>query len=277
MHGSNASKRKMTALTCYLDESGLEKQTVLLAGCVLSKVSHIRLDERWRRLLYRYRIDSLHMTDFVRPHGRYISMYPELKMALFTDAVTTIRSRADYTIAVDVSIPAYEKFYSQSCQREIISPYGIAFIGVTQYNVKLARDMRYPDRLSYLMDTGNPYAGQFQFGHALWSFMERQNGISFTGTLTFDNDDNESALQAADLIAWAVQRRSGEGLANEFSPLLKLFRERYTRDGVPKSPHFAYTFRPDMMALLKQESDAARGTTPEQLMELLKAATKKVR
>lgn len=251
MHGSDGQYKRMMAATCYLDDSGTEDRTVLLGGCIMGKDSFIRLEKRWLKLLSEFRIESLHMTDFVRPHGQHIGMYPELKVALFTRAAKLIKSLAEYSVSVDVPLDIYRRLFSKEFQRNALSPYAMAFIGISQLNLKIARDNGgYPDRLAYLMDTGNPYSGQIQFGHALSSFLERQEGFAFTGRLTFENDLNNAALQAADVISWSVQRLAVDGLKNEFAPLSELFVKRYTREGLAQSPHYFYSAKPEMLVKL---------------------------
>jgi len=239
----------------------------------MSKRPFTRLDALWGKMLSDYRIDSLHMADFVRPYGRYIGMYPELKLALFAKAVKTIKANAEYSLSVDVPLPDYRRSFSKDFQRNILSPYAVAFIGMCQFNAKLARGNRYPDKLSYVMDTGNPYSGQVQLGHAFQVFVEKAFGQRFTGRLTFESDDGNTALQAADVISWSVQRRSANALTGEFAPLEELFKSRHTRDNVPISPHYFYSVKAEMLGKLKRLSDAAqvKGIPPE-LQKLLEAA-----
>jgi hypothetical protein len=48
---------------------------VILGGCVLHKESFIRLEQQWSKMLSAYRVNSLHMADFVRLTGRYIGVH----------------------------------------------------------------------------------------------------------------------------------------------------------------------------------------------------------
>jgi hypothetical protein len=144
----------------------------------------------------------------------------------------------EYSLSVTVPVDICSQLFSKDFQREILSPYAIAFIGVSQLNIRLAREQQYPDKMAYVMDKGNPYAGQLQFGHAFQMFVERTVGSSFTGILGFQDDATSSAIQAADVIAWASRRRVAEGLMNEFAPLDGLFTGRYDCDNLAISPHY---------------------------------------
>lgn len=159
------------------------------------------------------------MKDFVRPNGRYVGMYPEMKIAFFTDVVKIINARKDYSISVDVPLSIYNRLFPRHFQREILSPHAVAFIGVSQYNVKVAKDNNYPDRMDYVVDKGNPFSDQLLLGHRIQSYMEKPAGSSFTGDLAFKDDLDSAALQVADVVAWSVHRKSADdALWDEYTP-----------------------------------------------------------
>ncbi len=87
MHHSDDPSRRTIVFNCYGDDSGTEEQSpiVLLGAILLDKHNFILLDERWRRMLRQFRLESLHIADFVRPHGRHVGMHKELKIALFAE------------------------------------------------------------------------------------------------------------------------------------------------------------------------------------------------
>jgi len=139
MQGSTDPNRKLVSVTCYLDESATEGQIALLGGCVLDWNGFRRLDERWTKMLIPYAahgITAIHMTDFVRPHGKHAGLYLEFKLHIFTRIVQIIRSLADYTVSVSILVDAFQRVFSKAPSIEILSPYGMAFIGLTQLNIK---------------------------------------------------------------------------------------------------------------------------------------------
>ena len=263
LHSSDKPSNRVTfAATCYLDGSSLETKAAILAGCVLDRNSFIRLERRWSKLLSDFRIDSLHMTDFVRPHGRYIGMHREMKLALFADVVRIINTRKSYSIAVDVALDSYGRIFPPKFRR-LLSPHTIAFIGVSQYNLKLAKDNKYPDQMSYVIDEGSAFPDQVLLGHRITSVVEKLNGQAFTGRIAFENDANNSAVQVADVVAWSVQRRASEaGLKNEFAPLAGIFRERFNRHGISIQPHCTYSVTDEVLQGLKDLLMAQWGSEP---------------
>jgi len=175
---------------------------------------------------------------------------------------------------VVVPSDVYAELFSKEFERQLLSPYAIAFIGASQWNIKLARANGYPERLAYLMDTGNPYADQIQKGHALQSAIEKLVNAPFTGRLTFENDANNTALQAADVIAWSARRRSAEGLLNEFAPLEGIFTERFSGDGSLVSPHYKYEVSRDALEQLRSHIDSPDGNRMPTAAEIMDSAHK---
>ena len=235
-HGDNAR-----VLVCYADDSGTEEasQLVVVGGCLFDKDSFFRFQYRWKRLLHRYGLDSLHMTDFVRPQGKHIGMYRELKIALFTEAVKIINTRKTYSISAAVDNPEFKVAVSTEFYRKYLGPYAAAFIGMAQMNSRIAEHNKYPDHIGYLVDEGSQFADQIRLAHLYVRSFEKESGWPVrTGGLTFGDDVDVLPLQAADLVAWTSRRRySGSGLVNEFSPLNALFEERFDGRGIPVRPH----------------------------------------
>ena len=236
MHHSDDPKRACVVFDCYVDDSGTHEQSdiVVLGGIMVDRANFTRFDEKWRPMLHRYRIDSLHMTDFVRPHGKHIGMLPELKIALFTEAVAIINARKVFSISVVVSHAPYRESVPIDIYREHAAPYTSAFIYLARFNAVHADHSNHPDRIAYLVDETRTFGEQIRRAHALVKAWEHSHGsgVIRTGALAFDSDDNVSALQAADLIAWSARRElSGDGLLNEFAPLKEVLRARFWASG----------------------------------------------
>jgi hypothetical protein len=175
------------------------------------------------------------MTDFVRPHGKHIGMLPELKIALFTETVSIINARKIYSISIAVNHAPFRESVPVKVYREYVSPYASAFLYLARFNAIHANHSNHPDRIAYLVDETRSFAEQIRMGHVLCKAWEASHDpkIVRTGALAFDSDDNVSALQAADLIAWSARRSlSGDGLLNEFSPLKEVLRERFLASGI---------------------------------------------
>lgn len=235
--------------TCYLDDSGIEETApvTVLAGCVLGKDAFLALSAQWSAMLRKFRINSLHMKDFIRPHGKHCGMFREMKIALFTEAIQIINKRKTYSICTHLQNLVFRELYTNEGINPPLSPYALAFIGVAIRNTRLARDIEWPDRMPYLVDQGNPHAEQLRFGHFMITQIEKHYQLPFTGSLTFADDETNPALQASDVIAWTSRRQlSGDGLNGEFSPLSRLFEKRYSSRGIAISPHIDYEVTPEM-------------------------------
>jgi hypothetical protein len=258
-HSATASNRSVT-LICYVDDSGTEEQSelVMTAGCLLNRESFLRFHSRWERMLNKYRLNSLHMTDFVRPQGAHVGMYSEFKVALFSEAVKIINSRKTYSISVSVKNADFKKAISVEFYRKVLAPYAAAFVALCLLNAKNANAYDYPERIAYVVDEGSPFAEQLRVAHLIVRAYEKGCGLAVrTGSLTFADDAMVSALQAADLVAWSARRKfSGTGLINEFSPLNAVFEERFNAYGAMIHPHFHYSVQDDLTQKIMEQINA---------------------
>jgi hypothetical protein len=78
--------------------------------------------------------------------------------------------------------------------------YGTAFILCACMTHLLAKHNNYDKRTPFLMDSGNPYADHVRGAHA--ELQEERWRHMNVGSLTFDDDEVRTPLQAADVIAW---------------------------------------------------------------------------
>lgn len=260
MHHSNDRDRQSAVLACYVDDSGTDNQSplVVLGACVLDRDAFIRFDKSWRKMLDQYRIESLHMADFVRPHGKHIGIYPELKIALFRQVASIINRRKDSSFSILVSNAEFKKAIPHDMQGATIGPYAAAFIGLALMNSKIANVRDYPDKIAYLVDEGSSVAEQLRIGHLLVKGFEKaQSQKVRTGSFAFADDEDVSALQAADVIAWSARRKfSGDGLANEFAALNNIFSKRFNSQGVEVHPHFHHQLQDDLAQRIMEQITA---------------------
>jgi hypothetical protein len=97
-----------------------------------------------------------------------------------------------------------------------------------------AQHNNYGERIPFLMDSGNPYANHVRGAHAEMQ-TERWRHMN-VGSLTFDDDEQINALQAADLIAWASRVKAEHGnFDNGYEPLVALFNEAHIQEEYPES------------------------------------------
>jgi hypothetical protein len=122
------------ALTCYCDDSGTHRESTyaVVSGIVMKKDGFLGLCEDWSEILREFRIEKIHMTDFVRPFGRYCSMPSEMKIALFTSVAKIILERKSYSISSAVSQRDFDDFVPIEAARE--------FMGALRGRVCVASD-----------------------------------------------------------------------------------------------------------------------------------------
>ena len=209
----------------------------------MNRSGFLSFEGYWNRILHDYRLDSIHMTDFVRPYGRHIGMGQEMKLSLFSDVTKQINDHKIYSVAIGVAQADYRSLLSQHVHRRLIGPYGLAFLSAGVLNGCAAEWSEYRGTIAYLVDRGH-FEDQILGAHGLLVDIEKKldkkdEPAVHTGAIAFDTDDNNVAIQAADVIAWASRRNEEPGgLSGEFDPLRGIFEDQYTPDGRPTRPHF---------------------------------------
>lgn len=230
MHHYESEDGKVMALTSYLDDSGSDDRSpvTVIGGPVMAKDAFRTFNDKWSILLDRYRIPPpFHMNDFVRPKGKHVSMYRELKLALFSDVTNLINEHKLYSISVEIPQPEFKTTLPENVRKQLIGPYAFAFFCAVLANQIIGQKSRLlQETVAYLVDSGFSYGHQLLEAHAAIMAVEKSaGGFHYTGAMAFDTDDRVSALQAADVIAWSARRRSVTGLAEEFEPLEQLLDE----------------------------------------------------
>jgi hypothetical protein len=136
MHHSDDPRKLSIAVTCYCDDSGTHDQAeiAVVGATVMNKARFIEFNIDWEKILREFRIDKVHMTDFVRPHGRYCSMGKEMKKALFTSVAKTINSKKTYSISIAVPQADYKSLLSNRVCHELMGPYAMAFFSIVMTN-----------------------------------------------------------------------------------------------------------------------------------------------
>jgi hypothetical protein len=239
----------------------------------------INFNRQWKKLLEQYRIESVHMNEFVRPQGRYCAMYPELKIALFTSISKLICKNRVYSLSMGVPLVDFEEIVPELFL-QLMRPYTMALFIVMMFNNAIAKAEGYQERLAYLMDHGN-FEEQMLGAHKWVRKWEDETRFSSNvGTLAFANDADNTALQGADVVAWSSRRRDHEGLDGEYAPLRKIFEDRFDSSGKPISRHIHRVLPRKAILVFAQQVYAwavNNGRLPSELSELMVVppATKK--
>src|SRR5208337_2239471 len=93
-------------------------------------------------------------------------------------------------------------------KRKEMSPYGYCFLYCVKINHAEADFNKYPYNIAYLMSEVSEHKGQILAAHATTMVMQEIEKQQYhMGSITFDYPKNVPALQAADVIAWGVNRK----------------------------------------------------------------------
>jgi Protein of unknown function (DUF3800) len=238
MQQSDDPLKQGVVLTCYCDDSGSDEQSkvAVVGGLVMHKEQFVGLHQRWEGLLKEFKIDKVHMRDFVRPYGRYSAMAPEMKIALFSSVARIINESKIYSVSAGIPQTDYKAALSMEVYRKLMGPYALAFLVVVSINKMVSTATGYLHRTAYLIDKGNDnHHEQLQGAHTALLILEKNQNEFSTGAMASDLDDHNFALQAADVIAWTYHRTlESQDVGAEFQPLLAVL-ERQVKISPTKS------------------------------------------
>jgi Protein of unknown function (DUF3800) len=227
MHHSDDADLETLAVTCYLDESATDgyTPTAVVGGLLINKSHFLGLDGEWRSLLDEFGLPAIHMKDF-GGHGRFGNLQPDVRSAIFTRIISIIRNHNICTLATTLDHAQSRSLISLTV-RKAMSPYGMCFIACVLGNHQIAAAHNYQRLIAFIVDTGNPYATHIVEAHNALEMVQKDGNFLHLGSLTFGNDEQITALQAADVICWAVRRRSaGLRFTNGFEPLESILDDK---------------------------------------------------
>jgi hypothetical protein len=201
-------------------------QEAVVAGVLMNRKQFTAFQAGWGELLARHNLTALHMKDFGL-HGKYSQLMAGDRASLFSGAASLINAHKIYSVAATVHYADYRKFVSAEIQA-VMSVYGFCFLLSAWTNHLLAEQNNFQKRIGFILDSGNPYAEHVRASHA--ALLKWQRGqFLHMGSLLFEDDKRIAALQAADVVAWSVQRRAtGMRFTAGFEPLLGLFDESHS-------------------------------------------------
>jgi hypothetical protein len=222
MHHSDDSERQTLIIRCYLDESGTgsDSPEAVVAGLLMNRDNFLLFDVVWDELLLRHKIQPpLHMKEFGK-HGRHGNLnYPE-RTALFSDLSKLINCYKVVSVATTLNYDQYKKNLHPKIQKQM-SLYSLCFM-LCLHMIHFYVEQHFPN-IAYIIEQGNEYSGQILQCYNSMLRMQKENMHLHIGTLTFA-DKNISALQAADIIAWAVRRRASKiPVGKGFQPISDIF------------------------------------------------------
>ena len=218
-------------LKAYYDDSGTDaaSQVTVLAGPVMSEQAFVEFEEKWSLLLESYEIPHpLHMKDF-SGGGKHSSLSFGTKRELFGKAAGIINQYKLFSVSIGIPQVLFDSLLPKKVRKRQFGPYVLAFISAVLVNKALLdKSKLYGKRtISYLVDDGCAGKGQLLEAHSVVvGAGVGKRKFRHTGSITFDTDDRVSALQSADMVAWAARRRAVCGpLTGAFAPLEEVLSE----------------------------------------------------
>jgi len=235
MHHSRSPHRKTMVATCYLDESATDggSPIAVVGGVILESGDYELLAEEWSAMLDQFSIrPSLHRKDYGL-HGRFVSMPSGKKSDVFASACSIIKTYRAYTISVTLSSADYRESLSDISKSEH-SLYELCCLGAIVSNGKMAAANNCHEPIALMLDSGNPFADQVRQAHKEAERYSKLYGIpGNVGSMTFQNDEDVPALQAADIVCWAARRKvSGSRFFTESKPMEELIDNESSHQSV---------------------------------------------
>lgn len=232
MHHTDDPERLTLAVTCYLDESGIDRHNpqAVVAGIVLRRESFCLFDADWDDILSTFNVASpLHMKEFGK-HGRHGHLDYPTRDKLFKALAYVINRYKIYSVAISLSHEQYNNLLSDKSKKEV-SLYGLCFMFCAHQCFAMAQFNHYYGNMAFLMEEGNQFAEDVRRAHAGMMKMRREGAIYISnGSLTLEPKEL-SPLQAADIIAWGVRRNvSNVPIIKGFEPIITIFDEKHVQN-----------------------------------------------
>lgn len=208
MHHSDDPNLQAFAVTCYLDESGTHDSSpyTVVAGLILNRHNFISLGIEWQRLLCEMRIKSpIHMKEFGRPHGELGYLTDDERYLLFANIAAIVNSHKIISIAGTIDQQQYREILKID-KRKQMSPYGLCYAICAIKNHHNANYNKYDKNIAFVLDDGCENSGHILTTHRVLKEWQKKEPYHM-GSITFADDKNVPALQAADIIAWGVRKR----------------------------------------------------------------------
>ncbi|MGB8873732.1 MAG: DUF3800 domain-containing protein [Desulfobaccales bacterium] len=232
MQHSDDPERLTLAVSCYLDESGIDQHNphAVVAGIVFRRERFIRFDSDWNDILSKFKIDPpIHMKEFGK-HGRHGHLDYPTRNELFTELAYIINRYKILSVAITLNHEQYSNMLSDKTKKEV-SLYGLCFMLCAHQCFAMASFNHYYGNMAFLMEEGNECAGHVRRAHK-WMMQMRKEGATYisNGSLTFEPKEL-SPLQAADIIAWGVRRTAGNvPIIKGYEPITNIFNNRHVQN-----------------------------------------------
>jgi uncharacterized protein DUF3800 len=207
---------------CYIDESGTDNNSpiAVVAGLVLDDPGYLWLDVEWSKILKRYGIEHpIHMREFT-PNGVFKALTHNTRRSLFTDLVSAINEHKLMSLGATLTADQYRQHFNDITQFSMYAACFSNLVMLSGQGLEAYGNHRWP--LSYFLDDGNTYKAQILEGRPLLL-----KAFPRIAAIEFLSDSHVNALQAADVVSWAVRRHLSGIIAHGLEPLDYLFDQHH--------------------------------------------------
>ena len=193
----------MATATAYFDES--HNSGVYAVAGFAATVDRWRLfDSDWSRLLANYRLTSFHAKDYAHSENEFAGWKgDEAKRKTFMERlIAIVARRCMVAIGVVIDRSAFQNMIAQdkSIAEFYSNEYAMAALMSLLLTRRWAGGCAFTDPVDYVFDRGNPQRSGFQRAYDLALRIPGER--SRLGALSFADDKQIPALQAADLIVY---------------------------------------------------------------------------
>lgn len=229
-----------------MDESATDggTPTAVVAGLLLDWNRYTWLDIEWEKVLAPTGMKIVHMKK-IGKWGYLKEMSIAERRDVFEKLVQIINENKGWSIAATLSPEDHEKHFAW-LGAQGWGLYATCFLVAVVQQGKQLEYEKYPYDVPYTLDDGNSHKDELKEVHGYIVNQLKNDFRTHCGSLNFCDDAKVRALQAADVISWAVHRRcNGKPLRPELEPL----------EGIILPGHLEQSFKSDWMA---EVSDALR-------------------
>jgi hypothetical protein len=167
----------------------------------------------------------IHMKEF-GPHGRFAQVTPEKRRGVFAEIAQVIDWYSLFTVGAWLSNDEFKAHFPETI-RKAFGVYGMCFNLAAMTTHKKAEADGYRERISFILDSGNPYKHHTLGAHDSMLKMQKEVFLHI-GSLTFEADNNLGILQGADVVAWGLRRRlSSQLFGYSFEPIKRIFETNH--------------------------------------------------
>jgi hypothetical protein len=240
IHHSAREQNMALMLAHYVDDSGSHQGSprVVMGGPVFAQKSFFSFHYEWDRVLALHSVKApVHMKEFGRPNGRLGYLTNDQRRALFHDLIYLIKQNSAWLLTVEVNNLEFQQFFPEPKYKKLFGAPPLAFIWCMVHNCVLVENFSdHLKKMAYVVARSDENT-QIMESFSFWKSYEDETDKHIVSSITFSSPQEVSALQAADMVAWANRKKSlGEIFDRGFEPLELLTR---TVEGeIKSSAHF---------------------------------------